>query len=389
LRLAWHTGAALSITLLISGGLITASAQVIVYVPNNASNNLGKLTVNSTNGALTPLTPQVTSNFPFIVAATPDNRFLFVGDLGGTIDAFVVTAGGGTTPVGPPFVTAGSIDGLAVDSSGKFVYASNATGNQLATFSINQSSGRLTAIGSPISFPAGALPRGIAADSAGHLYVALAGAGAIAQYTINSTTGALSGGATIVSGTGTQQLAINPAGTFLFASNFNGGTVSAFTINAGAGALTANGSVTLSGGNPQGLAVNPGGNALYVVDNAGEQLLAYSISASGVLTFSNAVPVGDLPVGVTVEGGGGFLYVSNSGAASVTEYAITGGTGLSNRNDFSSGGQTPLFLLARGAPSTPPTPTPVPAGSNGSLIVLGVLLAGSSALLYKRAFRQA
>jgi 6-phosphogluconolactonase (cycloisomerase 2 family) len=229
----------------------------------------------------------------------------------------------------------------------------------------------------------------MAVDAAGHLYVALAGAGSIAQFTINGTTGALSGGATISSGAGTQQVAINPAGTFLFASNFNAGTVTGYTIAPGAGTLTANGSVTI-GGSPQGLVVHNGGGALFVVDNAGARVVAYSIAASGALTLSSSVATGALPVGVTVEPGGNFLYVSNSGAGSITQYTISGGIGLSGRNDFSSNGSTPLYLLSRGVPPgtpTPPTVTAVPAVSTWMLVLLGMLLAGSSAVLYKRAYR--
>src|SRR5881394_327236 len=107
----------------------------------------------------------------------------------------------------------------------------------------------------------------MAVDAAGHLYVALAGPGSIAQLTINSATGALSGGTTFASGAGTQQVALNPTGTQLFASNLNASTVTAYIVNSGTGALTPNGSVNLAGGGgPQGLVVNSAGAALFVAD---------------------------------------------------------------------------------------------------------------------------
>jgi 6-phosphogluconolactonase (cycloisomerase 2 family) len=354
-------------------------------VPNNASNTLGRLTIDNSTGALTALTPITTSNFPYVATTTPDNRFLFVADLGGTIDAFVVASDGTITPVGPPFVNAGSVTGIGIAPNGKFLYASNGTGNQLFTFSIDQTSGRLTQVGSPLALGAATLPRGMAVDAAGHLYLALAGAGSIAQYTINGTNGALSGGATIASGVGTQQLAINPAGTQLFAGNLNGGTVTSFSINSGTGLLTPVGSVTLTAGSPQGLVVNSTGTALFVVDFDNSQVVAYSISGSGALTFSSAYPVGALPVGVAIDPAGKFLYVSNSGSASITKYSIADVV-LSARADFSSNGSTPLFLIARAFPSPNPFVV-VPTVSTWALILLGVLLAASSALLHKRAYR--
>jgi 6-phosphogluconolactonase (cycloisomerase 2 family) len=387
LRAGWHTGAVLSIALMVSGSLSTAVGQTAtLFVPNNAANTLGRLTIDNSTGALTALTPINTSNFPYVATTTPDNRFMFVADLGGTIDAYVVASDGTITPVGPPFVNAGSVTGIGIAPNGKFLYASNGTGNQLFTFSIDQTSGRLTQVGSPMPLGAATLPRGMAVDAAGHLYLALAGAGSIAQYTINGTNGALSGGATIASGVGTQQLAINPAGTQLFAGNLNGGTVTAFTIGSGTGLLTPVGSVTLAAGSPQGLVVNASGTALFVVDFDNSQVVAYSIGGSGVLTFSNVYPVGALPVGIAIDPAGKFLYISNSGSASVTKYSIAD-VALSARADFSSNGSTPLFLIARAFPSPTPPFNVVPTLSTWALILLGVLLAASSTLLSKRAYR--
>src|SRR3954454_7022838 len=103
-RAGWHTGAALSIALMLTGGLTIAFGQgATVFVPNNASNTLGRLTINNSTGALTALPSINTSNFPYVAAMTPDNRFLFVGDQGGTIDVFVIASDGTPTPLGAPF----------------------------------------------------------------------------------------------------------------------------------------------------------------------------------------------------------------------------------------------------------------------------------------------
>src|SRR4029078_2157388 len=114
-------------------------------------------------------------------------------------------------------------------------------GNTIVTFSINQTTGALTQVGSPLAVP-GNSPSGLAVDGSNHLYVALFGSGTIGQYTINTTTGALTARTTIASGTGPQRLAVSPSGAYLFASNLLGNTVTSFTINGGTGALTTVGS---------------------------------------------------------------------------------------------------------------------------------------------------
>ncbi len=108
------------------------------------------------------------------------------------------------------------------------------------------------------------------------LYVALSNAGSIAAFTIDSSTGAL----TPVSNspfptastpdTKTYELTISPSGKFLYAFNYNGNTIAAFTINSTNGELT-----TVSGSpfliNPAGqgqLIVDPSEKFLYVADGS-------------------------------------------------------------------------------------------------------------------------
>jgi 6-phosphogluconolactonase (cycloisomerase 2 family) len=387
LRFAGQTVAVVALALLTSGAFTQAYGQgtVLLYVPNfgSTASGLGVFSVNTSTGALAPLTTQTTNNSPFIVAVAPNNRFVYVGDFGGIIDAYVVASDGTTTSVGPPFANAGNVQGLAIDASGKFLYASNGSGNAIAIFSINQSTGALTAAGSPVTTP-GLTPTGLAVDNANHLYVAEFGSGNIAQYTINPTTGALTGGATIASGAGTQRLAVSTSGAFLFASNFTAGTLSAFTINGGTGALGAIGSVAVPGGTPQGLLAASSGS-LFVVSNDGSQVHSFSIGGGGALTFAASYTTGSAPTGVTADPTGTFLFISNAGSNTITRYQISGGT-LAARADFSSGGTIPLFLASRPAPAAQGTAT-VPTLSTWALIFLGLLLAGSSAVLIRRAYR--
>src|SRR6516165_9682465 len=99
LRTVRHWSAVLGLGLTFSAGVY---GQVLLYVPTQASNQLWEYGVTSGTGALTNYPAQSTSNQPNVVAVTPNNRFMYVGDQDGTIDAFVVNYDGTLTAVGPP-----------------------------------------------------------------------------------------------------------------------------------------------------------------------------------------------------------------------------------------------------------------------------------------------
>jgi 6-phosphogluconolactonase (cycloisomerase 2 family) len=166
-----------------AGGMF---GQVLLYVPAQSSNQVWEYGVTAGTGALTNYPTQGTNgNQPNVVTVTPNNRFMYVGDQDGTIDAFVVNYDGTLTAVPPPFANAGSVLGLGIDPAGKFLYASNATGNEIRVFSINQTTGALTPLpANTVSLGAGTQPRGVAVDNGGHLYVVLTNAGQVAQYNI-------------------------------------------------------------------------------------------------------------------------------------------------------------------------------------------------------------
>ena len=79
----------------------------------------------------------------------------------------------------------------AVDRTGRFFYVSNRGSNSIAAFTIDQTTGALTAVsGSP--FATQAQPSGITFDPSGkYLYAANGGAASVTAYAINATSGAL------------------------------------------------------------------------------------------------------------------------------------------------------------------------------------------------------
>lgn len=181
-----------------------------------------------------------------------DNGFLRIAAF--TIDSNTGTlTSAGTVPAGNNPL------GLAVHSSGKFLYVSDwnsGTGNVLA-YSIDGSSGALNPIvGSP--FAAGPQPVDVALDPSGKFaYVALVGGPSLAGFTVDSTAGALvaTAGYPFPADNPTE-IAVDSSGKFLYITNQALNTVGAYTLNTKTGALSAvPGAPFASGTGPVGLAV--------------------------------------------------------------------------------------------------------------------------------------
>src|ERR1700674_906132 len=115
----------------------------------------------------------------------------------------------------------------------------------------------------------------------------------------------------------------------VYVSHYDG--VSAYTVNATSGALTAvPGSPFPAGNAPAGLAVDPAGKFVYVANNFGDTVLGFAINAgNGALTAvpGSPFPAGRSPSGVAVDASGKFVYVANSQSDSVSAYTINASTG--------------------------------------------------------------
>jgi len=346
------------------------------------------------SGALSAFPAKPTSFQELEVAISPNLKFLYVGENGG-INIFAIDPTGSV--VAAPTTITGKVQGMAFDAAGSYLYVSISTVGQerIETYSVNATTGALVLAATLPLSPK--LPRGLASDGHGHLYVAIVNDSTnvwyVSAYTMNAN-GTLSlignvatGGASLL---GPDRLVTNPAGTLLYSSDTFDHAVSGFTI-AGNGALSLVGGPVPVGGSstqPLGLAINPGGNVLLVTDNAASaaNVYSYTIGAGGVLTGAGVFNSGgSAPVGVTIDPTGANAFVSNSASGSVARFALNGTTGvLSSPSLPITGGGSPQFLLARFAPAS----ATIPTLSNWMLALLGMLLAGSSILMYRRTYRR-
>ena len=291
-------------------------------------NQILSLKVNSSTGGLSAAMvtsgPDTTLGITATMAADPAGKFLFVYDTqGSAIDVFSISANtSALTPVsGSPFPAGGlgSFGGLAINSSGKFLYVVGIFG--IDAFTVNSASGALTLVsGSPFADNNG--PFGVVVAPPGKfLYTSDIGnpQATISGFSINSSTGALAPVPGSPFSTGTNgfpfDMAAHPSGKFLYAGIPATNTVEAWSIDSTTGTLTTVPGSPFAvgiGGSSffSSVAVDPLGKFLYVSDDLGD-IFGFAInSSSGALTAIGGSPFSFLAITdqMFIDPSGQYLY---------------------------------------------------------------------------------
>jgi 6-phosphogluconolactonase (cycloisomerase 2 family) len=323
-------------------GVARASRPEYAYVMNS-DNTVSVYRINAATGALTQV-----SGSPFVavgdclsIITNFAGTFAYVASTSGITSAYRINAATGslTSVAGSPFAAGKFPIDITVNSAGTFAYEANEGDNTVSVYRINAATGALTqVVGSPFALGAGALTS-ITVNPAGTFaYVTVDMA--ILAYRINAITGAL----TPVAGGqfGSNSIAINSAGTFVYATNpgdeslpagdpLAAGSVSVYRINATTGALTeVAGSPFAAGRTPTSVTVNASGTFVYVANIGDQTISVYRINATtGALTPVAGSPfyVWRQPQSVNVNLAGTFVYMANTNDDSILVYRINATTG--------------------------------------------------------------
>ncbi|MDH4121848.1 MAG: Ig-like domain-containing protein [Deltaproteobacteria bacterium] len=129
----------------------------------------------------------------------------------------------------------------------------------------------------------------------------------------------------------------DPAGRFVFTSDFASNTVSAYSIDQVTGLVTSVGvpiaktttGMTLS----RQMAIDPAGRYLYVVGQTSNSVASFAIGGTGILTAVTGSPystmdataVATSPQSLAVHPSGQLLFVNNSGDKTMAAFAVGGG----------------------------------------------------------------
>jgi probable HAF family extracellular repeat protein len=304
------------LALTFSPALLTAEhSHQFAYVANQNSATISGFQLHARNGKLTPLEG---SPFPTdcsgisSVAVDPSGRFLYAANqYGGSsknVTGFSIDGETGRpTPLpGSPFNGGISPSGIAIDPSGKFAYVSDFGGNTVSAFRIEQHSGRLLPIA---SYPTGTFPDAVTVDPLGKfVYVTNQSTNNISGYAVDQRSGALTEitGSPFPTGTFPVSLAVDPNERFVYVANQGSDNVWGYSIDATTGALSMLSTSPYAAGNGGVLSVTvaPTGAVVYVAGYGG--LYAYSIDQNITDFGGGGFPPKDLYGGLTLNQGSPF-----------------------------------------------------------------------------------
>jgi 6-phosphogluconolactonase len=244
------TGAITEVTPRVDAGtaptlMVIDSAGKYLYVGNSGSYDISVFSIDSGTGALTPV-PQISKQLTFTIGMTPfkmqlapSGNILYVTGqtTTGVIQAFAVNAGVfSNQPIaGSPYTTGNAPYGLAIDSSGKFLYTANTIDASISEFKIN-SDGSLTALaGSPIG-QTGTGPTTLLIDNSGK-YMYVGNTQNLQAYSVGSD-GSLTLNSNSQFSTAAQPntIASDPSGKYLFVGSPS--AIQSLSLNSSSGTLT-------------------------------------------------------------------------------------------------------------------------------------------------------
>jgi 6-phosphogluconolactonase (cycloisomerase 2 family) len=234
------------------------------------------------------------------------------------------------------------INFLKVDPAGKFLLVTNAGAGTFTSYAI-AADGTLGAANA-MTFPkdqSGNTPFckdfAISPDGA-FAYVVLETTGQVAVVNKDAT-GALtlaSVAATSGAYNDPEGIAIDPAGRFVYVSNYLDQTVTTFSRDAGTGALTAVGAPLSTGGMGFGCTIDSKGQNLYVSCNTTNDVEAFKIDpATGSLTpngVAGSARNNDAPYEMVIDNSGKFAYTVTR-SPSCNQLTIDATTGALTQSD--------------------------------------------------------
>ena len=222
--------------------------------------------INSSSGALSPLSATILGDHQGTATTDPSGRFLYQTTyVSANVSAFAINPSTGvlTEVSGSPFATGKVPASVAVDPSGQFVYVTNNGDLTISAYAINPATGALTPVpGSP--FPTGAASHEVAVDPSGRFVYVAASSNSVYAYLINPTNGALSQitGSPYTVGVVPLSVAVDPSGRFLYVGSTGNSsmsiapTIASFAIDPTSGALSPlSGSPVTVNGAPYWMAV--------------------------------------------------------------------------------------------------------------------------------------
>jgi 6-phosphogluconolactonase len=159
-------------------------------------------------------------------------------------------------------------------------------------------------------------------------------------------------GSPFAAGNGSQSLAFDASGSYLYVANLTDNTISGYSLNTSTGALTplANSPYAALGTNPQPSQIVTAGSYLYVADS-GSNVVEFFAIAAGTGELSRPITETPAatdtgPISLAVSASGSVLYTANAGSGqqgSISAFTVNSSSGA-----LSAVPGNPLAIAARG-----------------------------------------
>jgi len=237
------------------------------------------------------------------VEVDPAGRFLFAVRFAdpGDITTYSLCAAGDPSAVSTA-ATGANASSVAVDPTGQIAVVGERFDNVLRGFRIDPGTGTLAPLAPP-TVPTGVSPFAVAFHPSGRFaYAANRSSGSLSAYTVDAATGALAPlvAVDIALGSNPNNLVFEPLGRFLFVATEGLGTIERFAINLDPADGVADGTPVLLSGpvfvgvTLRGLAVNGAGTRLFAsVQGTGEvRFYSFDAAGSGELTLAGQSTAG-------------------------------------------------------------------------------------------------
>jgi 6-phosphogluconolactonase len=265
--------------------------------------------------------------------------------------------------------------GIAIDPSSRFLYVANEGDGRIYQFSIKRDTGDLAMVGEgSVDDGAASRPQQITISPRGDfVYVTNSGKGSedkdgdangsagkgsdgsIAEYAIDSATGALKPLETFRGG-GLQQplgIAVMPNGKFVYVSDGGAGTIVAFAVEP-SGKLQLVASTPSLGdkpGRPGLVAIHPSGSFVYTVDRLLGVVVVAKPAEDGRLSVAKTYHVGistsgPFAIALASVGPNVFVYTGNRGSDTVSSLAVKPDASLEIVGECPTGMGYPTGMVA-------------------------------------------
>ncbi len=343
--------------------LVVDNTSNTLYVCNDGSNNVSVLSLNQTTGAITLIQTIAAGTNPARINLDPSNNFVYVVNrVSNDVTMYSRSASTGQLTTlgtvrtqGMPYAMAVSAGATALTPTPRFAYCTNSGVDNIGMYSINATSGALTALNPATIGSNGDQPLWAEIEPTGRFLYCLnrgdnGGARGIQRFSINATSGQLTAqGGLVATDDGPRRFAIEPSGRFLYLAHDTDRSLWTFSIDPGTGALirlTAAGHTILPGNAVWGLSVDVTGQYLLLPDRTNNVTSVYAINpTTGTLTFvADSAAQGTGPYTVRGDPTGRFVYVGNTPNPETAAYTLAATGTMGTIGTASAGGTTSIQL---------------------------------------------